>query len=965
MDEEIEIYFRPFRRYCMMLTSQPSISALDKLKELQQNTEPRILQRLQEYVMLPMQMYLRSPTMSNNYTISVLEFVRDYYTSVKLTSKFLMTDLLQSLLPLLTPNDLQASIDSGSKQKNIRISLSEDMKVALCNCLTNLIRNAEDSIKNDVIYNADYKLPISHLVFQVLEWCEKEDITEVVLSSLNLVNELCYNKCISNFTDKKCSETTQLDENIRTTFVLQFAQMLPGITSRLIKVLVPKISNTSNKSQGNSIKAKVIMVWCNYVCALLCDRNLIRQDIMDIDEGICDTTIGNESNSNLLLNDGWIGKAQDHLLQHLQVLSKYNFIMSEKYYLRNVMYLLCEATLFHCSESLKCFNSLQVEILAVLCVDENSAELAKRSEHCLSNLLHRKERKTSKHELNLNLPQSSEMLASVENTDMQEVVEQTQSRLFEISQSIISSSSGLYDEVQLHQQLSQLNGFIVLLKNIESSCLFFHSETYLGQLLDAILSVISFEKNVLIGDNLARDYTNFEFILKPELYLKLARPQKSFKHLSSETLKARVISIIAVLAKCANIRLIIEYLTQKILPVKDENKEIEEKHLAERKEVLFLLNEIVNAMEINSIDDKESKRDTSDILDSVIELYLNLKRQELIHNESTMKLVSSGHISPKTITGDKANIEWTECCLLIEGLGMLALTANRHCPDTHFKRNHLGEVLVFVLSETNLNKSHSAHILYYSLNDLADANKYPDVASMLKDNLDYLCRELAILLRKHLSASSKIRQKGIERPEGLPTLLKAILAIQDVKCEKVNDLPELRDTVEVLLHQLDLSWIDPDKSITTEILQVITIFTKAFSGNNEIPDTHWNKKPLNDDLNTDRGVLTQLVKDIKESDAIERKFLEDKMNDHCPETGFHGDEEDKHEEASYETENEEKKVASDKIKFLRQTIEHTRHFISMVGCPQWQLLSLGNYSLKTNNMRSELVYDGIWGISLI
>ena len=90
---------------------------------------------------------------------------------------------------------------------------------------------------------------------------------------------------------------------------------------------------------------------------------------------------------------------------------------------------------------------------------------------------------------------------------------------------------------------------------------------------------------------------------------------------------------------------------------------------------------------------------------------------------------------------------------------------------------------MFIFSETNLNQNHSATVLYHSLTDLAKANKYQDVASMLKDNLDYLCRELAILLRKHLSASSKIRQKGLERPVGLPTLLKAVLAIQDLKCE--------------------------------------------------------------------------------------------------------------------------------------------------------------------------------------
>jgi hypothetical protein len=34
------------------------------------------------------------------------------------------------------------------------------------------------------------------------------------------------------------------------------------------------------------------------------------------------------------------------------------------------------------------------------------------------------------------------------------------------------------------------------------------------------------------------------------------------------------------------------------------------------------------------------------------------------------------------------------------------------------------------------------------------------------------------------------------------------------------------------------------------------------------------------------------------------------------------------------------KSSSDPISFLRKTIEHSRHFISMVACPQWQLTAL-------------------------
>ena len=940
MDEDIEQHFRPFRRYCIMLTSQPSKSALRKLKELQQNTEPKILQRLQEYIMLPMQMYLRSPSMPDNYTISVLEFVRDYYNHVKLTSSFLMKDFLQSLLPLLTPNDLQASTDSGSKEKNVRIAVSEDMKIALCNCLNNLIRNSDHAVKIEVIYNADFKLPISHLIFQVLEWCETEDINEVVLSSLSLVNELCYEKYIGDPSNDTCRNYMLVDENVRTSFVQQFTQMLPGITSRLTKVLVPKASPTNHKLQGNKLKAHVVMIWCNYVCAILNDKNLNEQDVMDIDEGICDTSISNESNPNLLRDDRWIGRAQDHLLQHLQLLTKCNFVVSEKFFLKNIMFLLCEATTFYCSKSLKCFNSLQIEILAVLCVDESSAELAKRSEVCLEHIIEsRREQSHRIGDLSKCQMAGSDGKTTIENSEILTIVDQTQGRLFEISESLLSSSSELYGEDQLKHLLAQMNGFTVLLKTLESSCLFFHSETYLGRLLDALLTIVAFDKKILVGDNFSVDYTNFQFILQPELYLKLCRPQKLFKYLTSESLKTRVVSIVIVLAKCANIKLVVEYLSRKLSNPDSMHATMEDQYSYGSKEVLYLLNEIINATNIDASDKKVSSKSATQILDPVMELYSNIKRVECSKtSQSISMLVPSNMTNTIGHTGEKINSDWTTSCLVIEGIGLLAQAFNRNCSDNYFQRNHLGEALVFVLSETNLNKSHSAHVLYYTLIDLANANNYEDVPSMLNDNLDYLCRELAILLRKYLSASSKSRQKGTERPEGLPTLLKAVLVIQNLKCEKVANLPELRDTVEVLIHQLDLSWIDPDKSITTEILQVINIFTSAFAENKT---SKYSKNRFKIDNDSESGSLTQLVKDMVKSDELERNFLEEKMEYHCPETGFHQDDGDTLDDASYDND-EVKKGTSDKIKFLKQTVEHTRHFISMVGRPQWQILSLGN-----------------------
>ena len=79
---------------------------------------------------------------------------------------------------------------------------------------------------------------------------------------------------------------------------------------------------------------------------------------------------------------------------------------------------------------------------------------------------------------------------------------------------------------------------------------------------------------------------------------------------------------------------------------------------------------------------------------------------------------------------------------------------------------------------------------------------------------------------------------------------------------------------------------------------------------------------------------------LKYNDELEAKVLadEDLEKIPCPEEGFHEQPQEDHEAMAVQDEKEE--IVPEEIKFLRNTIEHSRHFISMVGCPQWQLLAM-------------------------
>ena len=123
MEDATEVIFRPLRPYCMALTTQPSLPVLNKLNDVVLNSDQATLEGLQEYIMLPMQIYLKAPTMPENYTLSVLNFVRDLYARVKLTSKFILMDLLQNMLIMLTPEELEATSNKTAQNKKRKMTL--------------------------------------------------------------------------------------------------------------------------------------------------------------------------------------------------------------------------------------------------------------------------------------------------------------------------------------------------------------------------------------------------------------------------------------------------------------------------------------------------------------------------------------------------------------------------------------------------------------------------------------------------------------------------------------------------------------------------------------------------------------------------------------------------------------------------------------------------------------------------
>ena len=133
-----------------MLASQPSAECLAKLAALCDDTAAAELELVQEYLVFPAQLHIKTRTAGTprNFTLAVLEYLRRLYKRIRLASLFILKDLLTSCLALVAPRP------------------GEDLQLSLCSTLTQLLAAARGAVAEEMADPVnEMKLPLSHLVF--------------------------------------------------------------------------------------------------------------------------------------------------------------------------------------------------------------------------------------------------------------------------------------------------------------------------------------------------------------------------------------------------------------------------------------------------------------------------------------------------------------------------------------------------------------------------------------------------------------------------------------------------------------------------------------------------------------------------------------------------------------------------------------------------------------------------------
>lgn len=615
--------FSKFRPFCAALATRPSKEVLEKLSAKVSESDPKHLEDLQEYILFPCQLYLKTPVLPENFTIQVLKFVEEFFRdSVVLNSSFLMTDLLQSILRL-TGDDVDA-----------KDRLSEDLKVGICDCLARLIESSNREVKM-VLFNEDQKLAVSHLVFQVLEWAQPADVRQVVLSSLNLIDVLCVD----------CDDA---DDVLWSEFVGQFCQMLPGITTKLVKVLQqPRQAGPSSAGEGGTVTARVVekclRVWRRFVVSVFCDVNIEQESKP---ENLAEFP---SARNRLLSDPRWVGKAQDHLLSHLQIFER-SFTTSPGLRIRKQVVQISSDLLKFCFKAaLPNLLLLVAEMLSVLSVDQDP-DVRRDSREGLRKL--------------------TEIYSEKPGSSSEPLVDQVQQKVFNLTEKF-SLRTSFFDEFELIRDLSNLNGALYLLKQIEPSTTFFFSETYVAKLVDAILNLAAFnpESSVIVGHFAGTGFIGSpsasEFIFSPEIHLNFQRPERNFKHLTTPELKQRFAAILAVVATYSDLAMILDLLFA----------DLKSSSGLRRTEVVYVISKVVEAKEPRGEHD-DNPGVIAELVDSVVDAFLNLNVG-----------VSSG---------GAANNNNNSCGLMsvmCDGFGILSAAAKRFEVGAAFCRDHLGLIL--------------------------------------------------------------------------------------------------------------------------------------------------------------------------------------------------------------------------------------------------------------------------------
>ncbi|OAD52266.1 TELO2-interacting protein 1 like protein [Eufriesea mexicana] len=349
---------------------------------------------------------------------------------------------------------------------------------------------------------------------------------------------------------------------------------------------------------------------------------------------------------------------------------------------------------------------------------------------------------------------------------------------------------------------------------------------------------------------------------------------RRFKFIQSSVCEAKVIAICKYLGEFGDFRILIDTIFGLIFDVPQHKKEL-----------ILLLNWMIH------VPVKDSS--VLPIYREVIELYINpeLWYSVIEINEDVPLRVAQSNV--------------IQCCLLLEGLGLIAQNLKRDY-DTF-----LLKTLYLIIERAGSGHSLISFVGSQTLEKIAESQLHNTVGDLLRANVDYFSYHVSIKLR---------------RVERNPSVLDVVGVV--MKYSTIDVLPCLKEIVEDVLLQLNSSFQKKNSYSFLKVFYTFTICIKNLANPKQVSIIH--EQSINTKSESLKVIQSLLeyyeAKNVKNMDNIEQICEIKEEEEEMRETVEKSIEENEYQTDFNEQEGKEKNIPS-YIKMIEDVMKHCLHFL--------------------------------------
>lgn len=651
-----------------------SIQNIIEIENVVKDLDPDSVNKLQEFICLPFitRLTLLSTKQNERIVIKSIEFLTFMFKNNQLKEWKFFVDIFSVLMSKI----------SNVKDMNKTSSASEELKLSVCESLSNLVCCVSEEIFNEM-YSFTFRPQLAHAFFVLNTMLKEEKSKTLIKAVLQTMGALTYN-------DLYLKKKYEMTEFIASEAL---ASCLPGLSITLLKVI------TGDDKQAHGVITMAIDILGKLIILTVGNASYARGIANDSSSEIYRIAYkcGNLHNVNesatvdsiplVLKNEAWFESVAQNLefvIKNMTVVSAHSHWKVRYYFLKFSESLICS-----CNKTLNNCIATLLPLIFGLSVD-SSETVSSSAKKALLSLL--------------------EKFKSINCSSLNEIVEDSIEKL--VAQLIKCKFSA--NDTKKLTILKSLLGYIEI-SSLSLNKLVF-STTFLHRIILTFLTLLEFDVSEL---NLIEELPTVEdFDVSHLLW-----PKKKFNFFENEEILSVICKICNYLGKIGNARVLIEYLLEKLSS--------NDLHTLQ---CIFVIGSVIKGLSNES----DVSQKYSNLITDVLEVFLSPSFFDVpLYNDNldTHRQVS---VESTFLTQNVLNKNMLQVCLLLEAIANCS-----ECLKADFKI-HLMTVLCPVMEKAGMSNYVISQCGRLCLQHIANFCQYTSVHKLIKDNVDYITNVVMI-----------------------------------------------------------------------------------------------------------------------------------------------------------------------------------------------------------------------------